>query len=109
MDPRFVTTLVRHYPMIDAVCVGDEDAPSFGTLDPDILSYLAETQRTLVTDNRKSMPQHLTDHFKIGGHHWGVFIVSKHAPYKRVADALFVYWDVTEAEDWIDQVEWVAL
>lgn len=79
LSPRFVTVLKRYYPLIDARRVGDEQAPPLRATDPEILQYLEQTQRTLVTDNRKSMPRHLADHLAEGGHHYGIFIVSKNS------------------------------
>lgn len=105
MDPRFATVLARHYPMIDVRYVGSGHAPAFGTLDPEILLYLEQTLRILITDNRKSMPGHLVDHANAGRHHWGIFIVSKQASYKPLADLVFLYWDASEAEEWIGHVE----
>ncbi|MEZ4736591.1 MAG: DUF5615 family PIN-like protein [Caldilineaceae bacterium] len=109
LDPRFVKVLARHYPMINAIRIGGENAPPLGIKDPDLLRYLEKAQRTLITDNRKSMPGHVVDHLQAGGHHWGIFMISKEASYKRVVDALAVYWDVSEAEEWFDQIEWVVL
>ncbi len=107
MDPRFATVLARHYPMIDVTYVGSGHAPAFGTLDPEILLYLEQTQRVLITDNRKSMPGHLADHANAGRHHWGIFVISKHASYKQVADLLSLYWEASDADEWIDRVEWL--
>lgn len=109
LDPRFAVVLARHYSMIDVLYVGADHAPPFGASDPDILLYLEQTRRVLVTDNRKSMPRHLADHASVGRHHWGIFIVSKQAPYKQVADVLFLYWDASEAEEWVDCVEWLGV
>lgn len=108
LDPRFVKVLARHYPAIHALRIGDENAPPLGTKDPALLRYLEKAQRTLVTDNRKSMPGHVAEHLRTGGHHWGIFLISKDASYKRVVDALAIYWDVSEAEEWVDQIEWVV-
>ena len=87
LDPRFVKVLARHYPVINALRIGDENAPPLGTKDPDLLRYLEKAQRTLVTDNRKSMPGHVTEHISNGRHHWGIFMISKDVSYKRVVDA----------------------
>ncbi len=109
LDPRFLRTLRRHYPEIDALRVGDAGAPGLGASDIEILNFLESQRRVLVTDNRKSMPGHISAHWNAGGHHWGVFIVGKDAAYKRLADALFVYWDASEAQDWIDRTEWILV
>lgn len=109
LSPRVVSTIRRHYPELDVLRVGDEGAPALGTLDPDLLRWLEQHERVLVTDNRKSMPGHIADHFEAGGHHWGVFQVIQDAPLRVLADSLYVYWDVTEAEQWIDLTEWLAV
>ncbi|WP_193198885.1 hypothetical protein [Nostoc sp. MG11] len=36
------------------------------------IRYLELSQRLLVTDNRKSMPGHLKEHWENGGHIWGL-------------------------------------
>src|SRR6266487_6465990 len=105
LSARVVATIQRHYPALDVLRVGDPGAPAFGTLDPDLLSWLEIHQRVLVTDNRKSMPGHISDHVAGGGHHWGIFMVRKDAPLRTLADMLYVYWDVTDAEQWMDSTE----
>ncbi len=80
-----------------------------GTLDPEILHWVEAHQRTFVTDNRKSLPGHIADHLASGGHHWGIFQVRKHAPLLRLAEILHLYWSVTEAEEWIDVMEWLSV
>lgn len=109
LSQRVALTIRRHYFELDVLRVGDEGAPAFGTLDPEILIWLEENQRTLVTDNRKSMPGHLVDHYAAGRHHWGLFLVSKNAPLRVLADALYMYWDASEAEQWADLVEWLPV
>jgi hypothetical protein len=106
---RLKTTLNRHYPAIDVVRIGDAGAPSIGTLDPAILQYLEAEQRALITDNRASMPLHLADHAANGGRHWGIFEVRKDAPLGALAELIALYWEASEAEEWIDRVEWLDI
>jgi hypothetical protein len=107
LSSRLTTTLNRHYPAIDVARVGDAGAPPAGTLDPDILRYLETAQRVLITDNRASMPLHLADHAAGGGQHWGIFEVRKDAPLGALAELIALYWEASEAEEWIDRVEWL--
>jgi len=50
--------------------VGEENMPTLGTLDPEILIYLEMSKRLLITDNRKSMPSHLDDHINSKSDYW---------------------------------------
>lgn len=72
LPPRLKTALLRLNPQIDVLRVGEPSAPPSGTLDPEILIYLEVSQRLLVTDNRSSMPGHLTDHWSAGRYIWGL-------------------------------------
>lgn len=94
---------------IDILCVGDPDAPTFGTLDPDILRYLEGARRLLITDNRKSMPGHLESHWAEGGKSWGIFWVRPQTPIGQLALEIILIWETTEAEEWIDRGDWIPL
>ena len=98
---------IRLNQAIDILCVGEQDAPSFGTLDPDILLYLESAQRLLITDNRKSMPGHLESHWASGGRIWGLFWVRPQTQIGQLAQALVLVWEATEAEEWIERVDWI--
>jgi hypothetical protein len=58
--------LVRREPELIVRIIGDPDAPSKGTLDPEILVWCEVYDFILVTNNRKSMPGHLADHLSQG-------------------------------------------
>jgi predicted nuclease of predicted toxin-antitoxin system len=85
LPPRLKTALLRLNPQIDVLRVGEPSAPSTGTLDPEILIYLEVSQRLLVTDNRSSMPKHLTDHWDTGSHIWGLLWIRPDTPVGKLA------------------------
>jgi hypothetical protein len=90
--------------------IGDPDTLPRGTLDPDILRYVEQHERALITDNRKSIPNHLADHFAGGGHHWGIFmVVQTKVSIGQLAEELNLLWEPSEAEEWIDQRRWLPL
>jgi uncharacterized protein involved in high-affinity Fe2+ transport len=101
LSPQIKLALQRRYPQIDILRVGDAGEPAFGTHDPAILHYLQIAQRVLITDNRASMPVHLHDHAATGGQHWGIFVVRKHVPLGSLVEELYLYWEASEAEEWI--------
>lgn len=91
LSPRLKTALLLRFPEMDVLRVGDEGTPPYGTSDPDILLYTEQAQRLLVTDNRTSMPGHITHHLTAGRHHWGVLYISRacHLPRYSMNCALF--------------------
>lgn len=109
LSPEVRESLLRFNPAIDVLRVGDPGAPPLGTLDPDILQYLESSQRILVTNNRNSMPEHLIAHWEAGGHIWGLFWVRPSATLGRFVEELFMIWEASEAQEWIDKVDWIPL
>ncbi len=107
LPPRLKLAILRLNSEIDILRVGEDNAPPTGTLDPDILRYLQLSQRFLVTDNRASMPGHLEAHWGEGGHIWGLFWLRPRTPIAKIAQDLVFVWEATEAEEWIDKLEWI--
>lgn len=107
LSPRLKVALQRLNPAINVLRVGDPEAPALSTADPALLRYLDLTQRLLVTDNRTSMPAHLKAHWAAGGHLWGMLWIRPDATIGRLAQELFLIWDASEAEEWIDRLEWI--
>lgn len=64
---------------LEVWAIGDPDAPSKGTLDPEILSWCESHRFVLVTNNRRSMPVHLADHLNAGQNMPGIFTINPDA------------------------------
>ena len=109
LSPRLKLAVSRLNPEIDILRVGDEGTPNFSTLDPEILVYLQKSQRILLTDNRKSMPEHIKAHWDNGGYIWGLFWLSPSATFREIAEDLVLIWETTEAEEWQNQLIWIPL
>jgi len=105
--PRLKTALLRYNSTIDVLRAGEPGTPQFGTLDPDLLHYLELSQRALVTSNRTSMPAHIQVHWAAGGHLWGVFYTRSGTPIGLLAREIFLIWEASEAEEWIDRIDWI--
>lgn len=107
LPPKLQSAVLRLNPGIDILRVGDPDTPPLGTLDPELLQYLELSQRLLVTDNRRSIPGHLEDRWATGGHSWGVIWLRPSGTIRAWAETLFLIWETTEAEEWIDKIDWI--
>lgn len=68
--------LLRAEPTLTVWKVGDAGAPPLSTKDPQILEWCESGNFLLVTNNRRSMPDHLADHLKRGRHVPGIFILN---------------------------------
>jgi hypothetical protein len=107
ISPRVKAALLRLNPTIDVLRVGDPGTPSLGTLDPEIPRFLEVSQRLLITDNRISMPVHIEAHWAAGGHIGGLFWVRPETSIGRLAEELQLIWETSEAEEWIDKLDWI--
>jgi hypothetical protein len=97
----------RQNPSIDILRVGDPNTPEFGTLDPDLLKYLQFSKRLLVTDNRSSMPAHLEAHWQQGNNIWGLIWLRPSSTISQWVESMSLMWEITEAEEWIDRLDWI--
>ncbi len=108
ISPRLKIALRRLDMEMDVLRVGDEGAPVLGTPDPEILQFLAVSRRLLVTENRSTIPEHLTDYYAAGGtSHWGILWVRPDTTMGQLAASLHLIWAASEAEEWQDQTGWV--
>jgi hypothetical protein len=107
LSPRLKNALRLRYPDMDVLRVGDEGAPPLSTPDPEILHFLEQEQRILVTDNRASMPGHIANHLAAGGHHWGILNISPHLSFSRIVDELGIVWGASTQDEWFDTTRWI--
>ena len=108
LTPQLGVALLRLDAFIDVLRVGDDVLP-VGSLDPEVLAYLEKSQRLLVTNNRVSMPGHLRQHWLLGRHIYGLLWTRPKASIGTLAKELHFIWETTEAEEWIDRLDWIPL
>ncbi len=107
--PALADQLRRIQPKMTVKKIGDEETPPKGTSDPEILCWLECKGFSLVTQNRKSMPQHLKDHLEKGHHVQGIFTLRPKAFMKEVIDDLLLIWELAEHEEYRDQIVHIPL
>ena len=104
---RITGAVLRHDPTIDIRRIGEDGAPPFQAQDPDILRFAEAAQQALICRDYATIPTHARDHLRAGGHHWGIFLIRPQATIGQIADALYLLWDGSDAEEWVDQLEWI--
>ncbi len=107
LTPRLKTAVLRLNPAIDILRIGDPGTLSFGSLDPEVLVFLERSQRLLITDNRVSMPGHLETHWSASRHLYGLLWVRPKTPTRLLSQELRLIWEATQAEEWIDVLDWI--
>ena len=86
MRPRFLLdehlsrAIQEQLPEMHISRIGDEGTPPFGTPDPNILAWIEHNNYVLVTNNRTTMPKHLTEHLQSGRHVPGILCFPQRTP-----------------------------
>lgn len=109
VNPRLRKTLKRMASDLVVWRVGDPGAPALSTTDPEILCWCEERGFSLVTNDRASMPAHLRAHLAAGRHIPGIFTLNPNLTLSQTADELVLIWRASEAEEYLDQLNYLPL
>lgn len=101
--------LLRLDPEIDILVIGQPPAPPYGTPDPDLLIWLEKTGYALVTNNRRTMPDHIREHCAAGGRLPGVCLLKRNAGMGRVIEDLYLLWAADDAERYADKILYLPM
>jgi Domain of unknown function (DUF5615) len=109
VTPSLRTQILGRDASICVWIVGDPDAPSKGTLDPEILIWCEERKFILVTNNRRSMPGHLLDHLTLGRHIPGILILSDRISFGETVEELILIAEGSFEEEYRDRIQFLPL
>jgi len=104
VDPTLRTGLLNQEPDLVVWRIGDLKVPPAGTLDPEILCWCEDNEFILVTNNRKSMPNHLIDHLNEGRHVPSIFELNPRMSMGETIEELTLIWGASEAEEYQDRI-----
>ncbi len=99
--------ICQQEPTVDVLHVGDPGAPPRGTLDPDLLLAAEAMGRVLVTNDRRTIPGHLRDHFAAAHHTAGVMLLRRGFSCGRYAQEIFTHWATTTPDEWVDRTVYI--
>ena len=108
MDQAIQRQLQRLDSEIDIRLVGDAEAPSRGTSDPDILMWIEHNGYILVTKNRKTMSRHFTEYLSAGKHVPRICI-RKSVTMGELINLLYLIWYASDAEEYSDRLVFIPL
>jgi hypothetical protein len=72
------------------------------------LTAAASEGRIVVTHDRSTMPVHFAN-FMAGKDSPGVFILSQDLPLNVAVEELITIWEASEAEEWINTIQFLPL
>jgi hypothetical protein len=93
-------------PPLDVVRVGDPPDLPRGSEDPDILRWAERHGRILISRDVNTMPRHLAEHLRAGGHTPGLFLL-RPAPLPVVVGFLVLAAYASDPSEWEGRVEFV--
>ena len=109
ISPEYRTQLLRHEPSLTVLVIGDEDAPARSTSDSEILVWCEKNQFNLITNNRESIPQHLSDHLSSGHHVPGIFTINLAVPMGKIIEELLLIAGASDEDEYINQITYIPL
>ena len=107
VPPTYRTQLLYHEPSLTVWMIGDAGAPTRGTPDPEILKWCEQNHFILVTNNRKSMPRHLSDHLAEGHSIPGVVTINLNAPMRVVLEDLILIAGASREGELLNRIVYI--
>ncbi len=109
VDVLFRSELLKREQNLAVWKIGDIGAPPAGTLDPEILIWCEEHAFILVTNNRKTMSNHLLDHLAEGRHSPGIFVMNPKMGIGATIEELLLIWGASDASEHQDRITHLPL
>jgi len=109
VNPILRAAFLRREPNLTVWQVGMLGCPDYGTLDPEILIWCEENRFILVTNNRRTMPIYLQEHFAKGRRATGIFILDDEMSGGETIEELFLIASASSAEEYQDQIIYLPI
>jgi predicted nuclease of predicted toxin-antitoxin system len=106
LDGRIVRGLRRVAPEIDIRTA--KDAGLVGFADPEVLQIAADAGRTLVSQDRRTMPVHFA-RYAFASPSPGVVLLREAIPIAIAIEELVLIGSASAAEEWIGRLVWIPL
>lgn len=101
-DRRIVRGLMRQRP--DLELVRAQDMGLLGAGDEKLLEWASDNNRIVLTHDRRTMPDHVTERLDSGLHIPGIFIVHRRSSIGRCIDDLQLVAECSEQNEWQDRI-----
>lgn len=105
-NQQIVRAVLRRQPAIDFQTADEGQIRDLNDLD--VLTAAASEGRIVVTHDRSTMPVHFAN-FTARKDSPGVFILSQDLPLNVAVEELITIWEASEAEEWINTIQYLPL
>ncbi|MBM3130346.1 MAG: hypothetical protein FJ009_17175 [Chloroflexi bacterium] len=109
VHPLYRTELLKRERTMVVWRVGMVGVPPRGTPDPAILDWCEKHAFILVTNNRASMPPHLTDHLAQGRHIPGILVLNDKMSVNETLEELLLIWVASTESEYADKLLYLPL
>ena len=113
LDDPLRSAIARHNARgidpIDAVQVGDAPDLPRGSDDPEILIWAEREDRILVSFDRSTLPNFLSDHLQAGHHSPGIYLIRRGATLREVIDFLVLATYASEPWEWENRCQFIPI
>jgi hypothetical protein len=101
--------ILRQAPFLSVRVMGEPPAPPLGAPDPAILEWCEGHDYVFVTNNRRSMPSHLTDHVARGRVVPGIFVLKPTWGFGETAEHLAFVAQASLEGEYENQIRFLPL
>ncbi len=101
--------LLRREPEIDIKAIGEANTPVRSTPDPELLVWCEKNAYILITNNRRTMPKHLKDHFSAGHQTPGILILKPSITLGQLITELLAIWRADQPEQFHNLLVYLPL
>jgi hypothetical protein len=109
MKRAVAASLHRAEPAIEVYRVGQPGLPTLGASDSELLAFCEDQELVLVSQDRKSMPEHIARHQMSGRNTFGVLLVSPDCTFREMIDDLVLVWTATERAEWVNVLQYLPI
>ena len=109
VNPALRDALHRQMPELIVWIIGDPAAPPYGAADPDILRWCEDHNFSMITNNRASMPLHLSEHLAEGRHVPGIFILNPGRSIGAIVEEIMLVCGASKSEEYRDRLIYLPI
>ena len=107
LNKAILTGVVRREPTIDFASALEMGLR--GLKDPAVLALAAREHRVLVSYDVNSMPLHFTKFTANQGRSAGVLLIPQRLEVATAIEDLILIWELSDAAEWQDRLDWLPL